>query len=369
MKRVLCVCRGAPGLGRVVPALALTKTLGTNRHVQATFASYAAGAAYLRARGERVIDLGLPAGLFIDSVAPQAIRIQELVEETDPELVLVDGEFFLPAALAHLDTKTVYLANPHDLLGPSNTFRRVNRLLLSYTDGVIISDVACYSPELFDDLVPGVPCIRVPAIVKDIAHPGSTRTGRIRVLVSTGGGSLGAHPDFRRATDAAFAKVLEILEALVGTGAIGAVTVVLGADATLPPRASQWLTMINRPVELTELYPAHDIVVARAGRNATAEAQYSGITTILLPIAADPHRGSEQLSNATQVQAPHIRSIADWDDPRAIEQALRWAVAHSETGSRPSAGLRGNDAAAHFLAGVVAASHDPQTLLHLQLRG
>ncbi|WP_146605772.1 UDP-N-acetylglucosamine--N-acetylmuramyl-(pentapeptide) pyrophosphoryl-undecaprenol N-acetylglucosamine transferase [Micromonospora craterilacus] len=367
MKRVLCVCRGAPGLGRVVPALALTKTLGADLHVQATFASYAAGAAYLRARGERVIDLGPPEGLFIDSVAPQAIRIQEMVEELDPELVLVDGEFFLPVALAHLDTTTVYLANPHDLLGPSNTFRRVNRLLLAHTDGVIISDVACYAPELLDGVVPGVPCLRVPAIVKDIVHPGATRTGSARVLVSTGGGSLGAHPDFRLATDAAFAKVLELLEALVGTGAIGAVTVVLGADATLPPRAFEWLTMIHRPVELTDLYPAHDIVVARAGRNATAEAQYSGITTVLLPIAADPHRGSEQLSNATQVQAPHIRSVSDWDDARAIEQALQWAVVHRETGSRPPAGLRGNDAAARFLAGVVATSRDPQTLLHPQL--
>jgi len=38
-----------------------------------TFASYGAGARFLASLGETVVDLGEPDGLFIDSVAPQAI--------------------------------------------------------------------------------------------------------------------------------------------------------------------------------------------------------------------------------------------------------------------------------------------------------
>ena len=68
-----------------------------------------------------------PTSALLDSVSPHALRVVELAEQEAPELVLVDGEFFLPAALAHLGMPVVYLANPHDLTGEPSTFRRVNR--------------------------------------------------------------------------------------------------------------------------------------------------------------------------------------------------------------------------------------------------
>ena len=74
MVNIVAVCRGAPGLGRVVPALTLTRTLAAVCGLgTVTFASYGAGARFLASLGETVVDLGEPDGLFIDSVAPQAI--------------------------------------------------------------------------------------------------------------------------------------------------------------------------------------------------------------------------------------------------------------------------------------------------------
>ena len=169
--KVLAICRGAPGLGRVVPSLALIQALSAIVPVTARFASYQAGARYLAARGDDVTDLGAPDGLFIDSVSPQALRVVELAEQEAPELVLIDGEFFLPPALAHLDMPVVYLANPHDLTGEPNTFRRVNRLLLAHADAVNTTAEAAYC---------GIPAILLP-VTADL-HRGSEQAANAAAL-------------------------------------------------------------------------------------------------------------------------------------------------------------------------------------------
>ena len=201
MVNIVAVCRGAPGLGRVVPALALTRTLaavcgpGT-----VTFASYGAGAQFLASLGETVVDLGEPDGLFIDSVDPQALGVQDLVQDSAADLVLIDGEFFLPVTLAHLDVPVVYLANPHDLNGPPNAFRRVNRLLLSYCDAVLISSLGCPEPTPRPELIPGTVCLEVPALCQDIPLCYQPAAGAPRVLVTTGGGHCAARSSAPRPT-------------------------------------------------------------------------------------------------------------------------------------------------------------------------
>lgn len=355
--KVLAICRGAPGLGRVVPSLALVEALSAIVPVTAQFATYEAGARYLASRGDDVADLGAPDGLFIDSVSRQALRVVELAEQEAPDLVLIDGEFFLPPVLAHLDLPVVYLANPHDLTGEPNTFRRVNRLLLSHADAVLISSLSCARPELRTDLVPGVRCLEVPAITKDIPLSHNPANGPTRVLISTGGGSLRASPGFRAATDAALACVLDLLSEQVTLGRVGHATVVLGADARIGhawrhPR--DWLQVIEGPLELAGMYPHHELLIARAGRNIIAEAAYCGIPAILLPVTADPHRGSEQAANAAALEhLPAIFPATDWRDPAALRQVLRRALSYAHREPR-SIGRRGNDRAAAFVAGLVS---------------
>lgn len=358
--KVLSVCRGAPGLGRVVPSVGLSQTLARTCGAETIFASYAAGYAYLAATGHQVVDLGRPDGLFIDSVAPQALQVLQLAEAHRPNLILVDGEFFLPAALAHLDTPVVYIANPHDLLGPANTFRRVNRLLLAHADAVIISSLNPAQPGR-TTVVPNAVCLQVRPIIKEF-RPDRRPDASRRVLISMGGGSIGADPAFQKATDDALTTALDAACALVGDGRIDAVTVVLGADGSMPQRAvPDWLTVLDRPVELTSLYRSHDVFMARAGRNATAEALYCGIPTVLLPVTADRHRGSEQASNAAAATAPHIFAVSDWQTSAEVRHALIHATARS-TWQRTTGG-RGNEDAATFLANLLAGVDDPPALL------
>jgi len=357
--RVFAICRGVPGLGRVVPAFGLVQTLADGSAAVTTrFASYGAGARYLAARNHDVVDLGRPDGPFIDCVAPQALHILDLVAEDDPDLVLIDGEFLLPVALAHLPVPVVYLANPHDLLGePPTHFQRVNRLLLAQADAVLISSLTCTTPAPWPHLVPGTPCLEVPAITKQVATGHRRTGGPPRVLVSTGGGSMGAHPGFRAATQAALGCVLDALAEQAAHGRAGQVTVVLGADARLPADRHglfEGLHVIDEPVELTDLYPHHELLVARAGRNTIAEALRCGIPTVLLPITADPHRGGEQAANAAAVaHIPGVFPLVDWRDPQSLGQTLSRALSHARRGVRTERHV-GNDSAAGFIRRLLA---------------
>jgi UDP-N-acetylglucosamine:LPS N-acetylglucosamine transferase len=362
--RVVAICRGAPGLGRVVPSLVLVKALAEAGPVASRFASYEAGARYLAVRGEDVVDLGRPDGLFIDAVAAQALHVRKLVQQDQPDLVLVDGEFYLPATLADLGVPVIYLANPHDLIGAPNVFRRVNRLLLAHADAVLISSLSCTQPTAHPDLVASTPCLEVPAITKDIPLR-HRHAGRLpRVLVCAGGGSIGSDPGFRSATDAAVALVLDALSELAREDHVGTVSLILGADAALPDRwqtAPRWLQVIDGPVELADLYPHHDLLVARAGRNTTAEAAYCGIPTVLLPITTDPHRGDEQTDNADALaHLPGIFPLRRWHHTAALRQTLTRALVPARQGIRVT-GRRGNDSAVAFIRQMIADARRPLT--------
>jgi hypothetical protein len=352
---IVAVCRGAPGLGRVTPSLALTRTMAAaSGAVTVTFASYGAGARLLADLGETAVDLGDPDGLFIDSVAPQALHVEELVRDADADLVLIDGEFFLPVTLTHLDVPMVYLANPHDLAGPPNTFRRVNRLLLSHCDAVIVSSLGCREPVSRPGLIPGTPCLEVPALCQDVPLGYEPPAGPARVLITTGGGSLRS-PRLRSETDSALDEVLSVLAPLAGQGMVGKVRVVLGADATPAPRwdsRASWLEVVRGPVELAGQFSCHDLLITRAGRNTLAEAAYCGIPAVVLPVAADPHRAGEQRDNAAAVAGlPSVFTACDWHDRDGLRDTVLRALEAATHGTR-SPGQRGNDSAAAFVRGL-----------------
>jgi UDP:flavonoid glycosyltransferase YjiC (YdhE family) len=335
--------------------------------VTARFASYAVGARYLAARGYDVVDLGRPGGLFIDSVAPQALHVLDLAVADEPDLVLIDGEFLLPVALAHMPVPVVYLANPHDLQGePANHFQRVNRLLLTHADAVMISSLSCTEPTPRPHLVPGTPCLEVPAITKHISPTHHRVTGPPRVLISTGGGSVGAHPGFHAATQVALASVLDALSEHEVRGQVGKVTVVLGADARLPDSGRdrpERLHVIDEPVELADLYAHHELLIARAGRNTAAEAARCGIPTVLLPVTADPHRGGEQVANAAAVShLPGVFPLPDWRHPQALGPALAQALSYARRGV-PRTGHGSNDGAAAFVLRLLADADTLQPMI------
>lgn len=178
--------------------------------------------------------------------------------------------------------------------------------------------------------------------------------------MTSGGGSVGADPAFRAATDAAIQQTLDALRALVRAGEVGVATLVLGVDATsaLPSRKPR-LRVVDEPVELTGLYAHHEVLVARAGRNVAAEALYCGIPTVLLPIDTDAHRAAEQSANSTAAgEAQHVHPAPDWRQPGSLRRAISTALASAARRERRP-GRCGNQAAIGFLDQIIAAAHQP----------
>jgi hypothetical protein len=159
--------------------------------------------------------------------------------------------------------------------------------------------------------------------------------------------------------------VLDALAQFVVANQVARASVILGADASLPGRwqnRADWLDVISGPVELADLYPHHELLIARAGRNTAAEAAYCGMPTVLLPITADPHRGTEQTENVTAVaHRPNVFPLVGWNDPRELRQTLTRALAFTRRGIRPT-GHRGNDAAASFVTGMLGDRHSRRSL-------
>jgi len=120
--------------------------------------------------------------------------------------------------------------------------------------------------------------------------------------------------------------------------------------------------IVDAPTELAHLYADHDVLVARAGRNVTAEALYCGIPTVLLPIDSDRHRAAEQAANAIAAAwTPHMRPLTDWRQPGALERAIEEVLALAATGHRDHHGSLhgyepGNQAAIVFLDRIIAAA-------------
>ena len=350
---ILAVCRGAPGLGRVAPALALTQTLAASGEARGSFASHGAGARFLAGLGHDVTDLGSPDGLFIDSVAPQALHVLDLARDAD--LVLIDGEFFLPVTLAHLGVPVAYLANPHDLDGPPNAFRRVNRLLLGYCDAVIISSLACTEPAPRSDLVPGTRCLEVPALCQDIPRGYEPPAGPPRVLVTTGGGSLAA-PAARRDRPGTRAR-LDVLAPLAALARSAASWSCPARTPQCPADGPGRLLAPGRHRAGTPHRPAplHHLLITRAGRNTLAEAACCGIPTVVLPVTADPHRAGEQHANAAAVaHLPGMFTPRDWRDRDALLGTVLRALEAAALGTR-STRRPGNAAAAALACELVSA--------------
>ncbi len=144
------------------------------------------------------------------------------------------------------------------------------------------------------------------------------------------------------------------------------VTLVLGVDATPPlPPGEPWLRVIDEPVELTDLYAHHEVLVARAGRNVAAEALYCGIPTVLLPIDTDRNRAAEQSANAAiAARARQVQSVPGWRQPESLRGAICSMLASAARHERRP-GQCGNQAAIGFLDQTIAAARQRVTALSL----
>lgn len=293
--RLLFLLRGAPGIGRVAPGYALWKTVEDHR-IEALFLSSGPGFSFLERLNVKVLDTGSPSSMFLAPLTEQFDVVMNAVDEFRPDCIVIDGE---PNVLPYLrcsGAQLVFLANPYDLIGSTNSYRKVHRVLVQYADRVIIPSLEWqeHNKEVGNLYFVTPPFLR-PRMRPTAAED---QRGIRRVIVALGGGVLRAGEPFRQQTVQILDKVIEALSRMCERGEIQAVEIFPVAGLSLQQRIPESFVRHQQPNDLLTELSACDLLITRAGRNTVAELAYFGLRGLVIPVSSDPKRGSEQLANA-----------------------------------------------------------------------
>jgi len=209
--RVAFLCRGYPGLGKVVGALGLAQGLGRRRPAaEALFFSYYQGRDFLASQGLPVVDLleGAPdlrPGEFLAPFGLATRRLAEELEDFAPDLVVNDGEpYLVPVTREVLGRPTLVLAHPLDLENPRSTRLAVGlfRHYYARADRVLVHGLRAVPEAALDLGGRAGAALPLPTIVRDdlahgLAPPPAADAPLVAVL---GGGVRNASEAFRAGT-------------------------------------------------------------------------------------------------------------------------------------------------------------------------
>lgn len=367
--RVAFLCRGYPGLGKVMGAVALEALLReATPSLEALFLSYERGVAYLRQAGANVVDLfdGLPPltpNAFCTPFGPETTRAMNALVAFAPTLVVNDGKPYLVELTSELlGVPTVVLAHPLDLHNPGNAPLAVSLFRHFY------ARAHCVIAHGIERLPPGTTTLggragRVlevntlvrPSVLRARGHAGE----RLALTAVLGGGSRNTSDHFRAGTLQLGTWVLRACAAL---GLSSAKLFV--ADPSLAaelPAPAPGVTIVADAADVALDLAAADVVVGRAGRNLVSEFVALKKRGVVVPIGGTAFRTSGQEAAAEEaVRAnPNLRLARLADGYDAFEQTLREAQAQA---TKPVRWEPGNEAAASVLRRLLRGDA-PQTAL------
>jgi hypothetical protein len=354
--RAVFICRGAPGLGRVSPSIALYQNLCDAGLEQYSFVSYAAGNWFLSGQQLKCAEIETPLGNFVEPISEGFEKCVRILEEIDPDIVIVDGEPYLLLALNGLGYKTLYLANPHDIFGEQNHFKRMNAQFIKFADQVIVPSL---SWEKMKHLSGKGITVTAP-LVKRAAHdqPGIcfTPSASPHIIVSLGGGVAKSGDTFRHLTESILRLSLPAIGKLCDAGVIGQATVLLGYDSEIKDcmPTHPLIRLVSEAIGLVDILPVADLVVTRGGRNTIAELIYYKKRGLVIALSEDPLRGIEQVSNATL--AGYYPNIKTMTSASITQERLESALIEALTLDIPSTDLHaGNDIACSISLQLISA--------------
>lgn len=331
--RVAFICRGYPGLGKVMGAVALEAMLRESTPgLESLFLSYERGVAYLRGTGARVVDLfdGLPPlgpNAFCTPFGAETARAMRVLTEFAPTLVVNDGEPYLVELTSELlGVPTVVLAHPLDLHNPGNAPLAVALFRHFYARAhCVIAHGIERLPEGVGELggragrVLEVNTLVRPAVLRASAQPASGLT----LTAVLGGGSQNTADAFRAGTLQLGEWVLRACAALkVPAAKLFVSDPSLVAElSSAPPGVTVVADAADNAVDLA----GAELVVGRAGRNLVSEFVALKKRGVVVPIGGTAFRTSGQEAAAREaVRAnPNLRLARLSDGYDAFEAAVR----------------------------------------------
>ena len=221
-KSVLFLVRGAPGLGRVSPSIALHREWAGSDRSTYRFVSYLTGSWYLRSMGYPNEEIEPPSEYFIDPLSTSGKRCITVADDLSPELIVIDGEPYMAMILSMLGHRVIYLANPYDLAGHSDAFNLIHRGCLAGVAMVLVPTLewAKFAEELSSlknvTVIP--PLVRTPSVLKSAR----VLSEDLRVLVTVGGGSVRAGSEMQLRSELFLESLAwELIAALPGRRGVG----------------------------------------------------------------------------------------------------------------------------------------------------
>lgn len=323
-KRILFVARGRPGLGHVIPCVALGQAL-EDQGLDTAYVSYGVGHEMLSWYPTlNVLDVdyifptsGYPGLPLFRGIYP---ALKKIVVEYKPSLLIGSGEFLLPILSAIEQIPCCMLANTTYLTIESGYFSEIRSLLhwlynlatinLEYN---LISNIDKLPFDLRTKFIHVGPILRSPQYSsQDNAKKAlGFAIDQPLVVVSKGGGDQLSSDTIKGKPTAINMKQasLNILHSsasafpelydkysinMVLIGGLGLETEEL---TTLKGYAQPSLKFVEFTANMTDYLQAADLIVGRAGFNFLSEALAYGKKLILVPISSD----SEQVTHAIKL--------------------------------------------------------------------
>lgn len=359
--KLLLVCRGWPGLGRVIQSYCLFELVRALRPTsQGEFYSSGPGLAWLEEQEVLVKDLPtVPQQLSTMSYLLQApaVRLFQSIQKDPPSAIVVDGEpLIVPVLRTFYQGPIVAMLNPAEVIGRDEARAAAFLTFVETADAIICSAL---------DAAPGctrwphakVPAFELAPLVRHefLAAKGAQTSGTRRranpprVVVVLGGGSMND-------------RAMQFATAEIASGIVAAAHALENVQFSvfsLDPSIQEMLGTRPRNIELhSSDRCAKDIceaavVVARAGRNTTAEILAVGVPTILIPSDTRNLRGREQRRNAEL--ASNIAETCLLLEPDELAHLAATIARLLEHGrDAPSEWLPGNSAMSLLLRGATA---------------
>lgn len=353
--RVAFICRGYPGLGKVMGAAALEAMLRESTPgFESLFLSYERGVAYLRNAGATVIDLfdGLPRlapNAFCTPFGPETTRAMNALAAFSPTLVVNDGEPYLVELTSELlGVPTVVLAHPLDLHNPGNAPLAVALFRHFY------ARAHCVIAHGLERLPHGTTelggragrVIEVNTLVRPAVLRARNQSSQLALTAVLGGGSQNTSDHFRAGTLQLGTWVLRACAAL-GLSSAKLFVSDPSLAAELPP-PGPGVTIVPDAADVATDLAGADVVVGRAGRNLVSEFVALKKRGVVVPIGGTAFRTSGQEAAAEEaVRAnPNLRLTRLTDGYEAFEQTLR---ALQSQAVKPVSWEPGNEAASSVL--------------------
>lgn len=334
--RVAYICRGYPGLGKVMGALTIHQRLALRPDYQGLFLSYDRGHAYLSAARYPCEDLLATGGAvardgFCSPFAAESRRAVDLLEAFEPDVVVDDGEPYLVDITEQmLQVPTLVLAHPLDVENPGNEYGvRLFRHFYRRASKVVAHGLRRLSPSAVTLGGRAGQVTQINTLVRQpiwhAARAGTLACDGPAVCVLGGGSSNAAGPFLLRtielgrwflracaellAADRARERALERPIVFCADRTVHAALIEHAADSV--PHAVLHAT----PVDNVEALTGAAVAVGRAGRNLASELLTLGKRAVLVPVSGARFRLSGQMRTATRASelSPAVAASL-WDD-------------------------------------------------------